>query len=244
MVPGGRCADLYILFGLGRATMKAVKKLFKRKKEGRNSSTSRPAGAVLSDAIPSTKTMQSVNNTRTSSMATSVPSDGAHTSVPMLSPTASLTSQQSAMENPRLSQSSDDATQLHANGARAVSARTSSSPPATTRAWTDIEEKSGGNGAVNESLRKGSGSAPRPTMMNGPEEIAVHDPHHLGKLGDAYDSIPLLEQTKLPRGGISMETKAVGRIQVRYMRAGHVLLLQEVISWNLEMNLFPVWYST
>mmetsp|Transcript_6825 Transcript_6825/g.17118 ORF Transcript_6825/g.17118 Transcript_6825/m.17118 type:complete len:1395 (+) Transcript_6825:304-4488(+) len=28
-----------------------------------------------------------------------------------------------------------------------------------------------------------------------------------------YDSIPLLEQTKLPRGGISIETQAVGRVQ-------------------------------
>lgn len=31
----------------------------------------------------------------------------------------------------------------------------------------------------------------------------------------AYDSVPILEQTKLPRGGVSVETKAVGRIQVR-----------------------------
>ena len=36
------------------------------------------------------------------------------------------------------------------------------------------------------------------------------------------DSIPLLsednllEQTKLPRGGVSMDTKAVGRVQVRF----------------------------
>lgn len=32
-------------------------------------------------------------------------------------------------------------------------------------------------------------------------------------ISNAYDSIPLLEQTKLPRGGISVETKAVGRVQ-------------------------------
>jgi hypothetical protein len=38
---------------------------------------------------------------------------------------------------------------------------------------------------------------------------------HILNLGDAYDSIPLIEQVKLPRGGISMETKAVGRVQVR-----------------------------
>lgn len=31
---------------------------------------------------------------------------------------------------------------------------------------------------------------------------------------ESYDSVPLLEITKLPRGGISMETQAVGRVQV------------------------------
>lgn len=30
-----------------------------------------------------------------------------------------------------------------------------------------------------------------------------------------YDSIPVLEQTKLPRGGVSVETQAAGRVQVR-----------------------------
>jgi hypothetical protein len=32
--------------------------------------------------------------------------------------------------------------------------------------------------------------------------------------GETYDKVPLLEQTRLPRGGISIETKALGRIQV------------------------------
>ena len=31
----------------------------------------------------------------------------------------------------------------------------------------------------------------------------------------AYDAVPILEQTKLPRGGVSVDTKAVGRVQVR-----------------------------
>jgi hypothetical protein len=31
----------------------------------------------------------------------------------------------------------------------------------------------------------------------------------------SYDAVPLLEQTKLPRGGVSMDTAAVGRVQVR-----------------------------
>jgi hypothetical protein len=34
----------------------------------------------------------------------------------------------------------------------------------------------------------------------------------------AYDLVPVLEQTKLPRGGVSIETKAVGRVQVRGLR--------------------------
>lgn len=32
----------------------------------------------------------------------------------------------------------------------------------------------------------------------------------------SYNAIPLLEQTVLPRGGISMDTQAVGRVQVCY----------------------------
>jgi hypothetical protein len=34
----------------------------------------------------------------------------------------------------------------------------------------------------------------------------------------SYDQIPVLEQTKLPRGGISVETAAVGRVQVSPLR--------------------------
>lgn len=30
----------------------------------------------------------------------------------------------------------------------------------------------------------------------------------------SYDEVPILDQTKLPRGGVSVDTKAVGRVQV------------------------------
>lgn len=40
---------------------------------------------------------------------------------------------------------------------------------------------------------------------------ATEAPH----LVQAYNRIAVLEQTKLPRGGVSVETKAVGRVQVR-----------------------------
>jgi hypothetical protein len=42
--------------------------------------------------------------------------------------------------------------------------------------------------------------------------IIPDDPPNLVK---AYEMIPLLEQTILPRGGASVDTKAVGRVQVR-----------------------------
>jgi hypothetical protein len=45
---------------------------------------------------------------------------------------------------------------------------------------------------------------------------AFDDPPHIVR---SYDSVPLLEQTKLPRGGISMETQSVGRVQVCHTAA-------------------------
>lgn len=36
-------------------------------------------------------------------------------------------------------------------------------------------------------------------------------------LANSYESIPFLEQTQLPRGGVSVDTKAVGRVQVRVL---------------------------
>jgi hypothetical protein len=44
-----------------------------------------------------------------------------------------------------------------------------------------------------------------------PPPVEIHDTSVLVK---SYDQIPVLEQTKLPRGGISVETAAVGRVQV------------------------------
>lgn len=42
----------------------------------------------------------------------------------------------------------------------------------------------------------------------------AEDPQAVRELSEAYDSIPEIEQIRLPRGGISIDTKAVGRIQV------------------------------
>lgn len=57
-----------------------------------------------------------------------------------------------------------------------------------------------------------NGSSPSLNEVVVPQ-TGVEDRH--STVSRAYDSIPLLEQTKLPRGGVSVDTQAVGRVQVR-----------------------------
>ena len=76
-----------------------------------------------------------------------------------------------------------------------------------------IEKKIKGNGAS---------PPPPPPVKENVKEVFV--PESSGQdrhttISNAYDSIPLLEQTRLPRGGISIETKAVGMVQVRKSEA-------------------------
>lgn len=47
-----------------------------------------------------------------------------------------------------------------------------------------------------------------------------------------YDSVPVLEQTRLPRGGVSVDTKAVGRVQVRI----HMHSLYEILDYVLTLD--------
>lgn len=47
------------------------------------------------------------------------------------------------------------------------------------------------------------------------ERLAIDDSPLIVR---SYDAIPVLDQTKLPRGGVSVETQAVGRVQVRAVR--------------------------
>lgn len=44
-------------------------------------------------------------------------------------------------------------------------------------------------------------------------------------LTKAYDSIPVLEECKLPRGGCSVDTKAVGRVQVSHSFHTHARVI-------------------
>jgi hypothetical protein len=70
------------------------------------------------------------------------------------------------------------------------------------------------------------GSTIAPTIVDKPHTLTFHsqeaaaaagynDESEAPHLVQSYNKIPVLEQTKLPRGGVSIETKAVGRVQVR-----------------------------
>jgi hypothetical protein len=64
------------------------------------------------------------------------------------------------------------------------------------------------------------------------EETGISDPDgRFARISDAYDTISVIEQTKLPRGGVSMETKAIGRIQVRHLYnfVSYSLCLQKLL---------------
>jgi len=76
--------------------------------------------------------------------------------------------------------------------------------------------KSGSEGKAKKVNGSGSSPTSPPPVKENVNEVVV--PESSGQdrhstISNAYDSIPLLEQTKLPRGGISIETKAVGNVQ-------------------------------
>jgi len=85
--------------------------------------------------------------------------------------------------------------------------------------WSDDDKmitsssKSGSEGAGKKA--NANNDLPSPVKDKVDEVVIpqsnVEDRH--STISRAYDSIPLLEQTKLPRGGISVETEAVGRVQ-------------------------------
>jgi hypothetical protein len=103
-----------------------------------------------------------------------------------------------------------------------------------------MDQEKGTYKGVSESFKKGMTVTQRFGVGETTEDRSSPDVNMLGKLGDAYDSIPLLEQTKLPRGGISMETKAVGRIQVcRSLLFGVAYFAFPLFDWTSHCSLTP-----
>ena len=71
------------------------------------------------------------------------------------------------------------------------------------------QDSVGSLGSIGSIGSKGKETKPRKTRSR---TSKIYDDPAITR---GYDSIPLIEVDQLPRGGISLETKAVGRIQVR-----------------------------
>ena len=78
-----------------------------------------------------------------------------------------------------------------------------SAPPARRYSTTEMISSMGQGGKIDENKHRKESSR-RQSKIFDDTMVAL-----------GYDSVPLLEIDALPRGGISLETKAVGRIQVR-----------------------------
>jgi len=193
--------------------MKAVKRLFKKKKETKRNlhvqeepqATHRTRG-VSSPATAQTANLSHKPNIATRSQRETVQPDSAvkGTKVSRVVDSTGRHSVSSCNE--------DQPPRRSSNGVSQTPPESAGSSLETTGAKdTETQASPGGDKykGVSENF-KGLTPAQRFDV----KEVEKFHPEGLSRLGDAYDSIPLLEQTKLPRGGISLETKAVGRVQV------------------------------
>jgi hypothetical protein len=219
--------------------MKAVKRFFKRKKQQPREAGSlgdragaAPSRPILKSTPPNHAPGSAPDQTRESSGALTARASG------MSSPSPAVKQRKTAspavVPKPATRQpappkhlSSED-TEKRSNGSNSNKSSASKSSTQTIPSVKDAPENTSGSSkeeekgtykGVSDSFKKGLSATQRFGVGESTEEQPSTDPNHFGKIGDAYDSIPLLEQTKLPRGGLSMETKAVGRVQVSRCRA-------------------------
>jgi hypothetical protein len=198
--------------------MKAVKRLFKRIKKDKSQAAS-SSGPTAKSEKPSASAkdpkLKHTNNSTREQTAFDIPSEGPHVpvvAVPTPTPKPENTTQvpvkvtqESGIENGAPKTNGKPPPKEEAQ--RSVPMAQDNSTPSKASGKPPVEEEDGRYKGVSASF----------TGMTANERFGIAeavDPADMIKLGDAYDSIPLIEQIKLPRGGISMETKAVGRIQV------------------------------
>lgn len=207
--------------------MRAIKKCFARKSKDGKSGVD-PMETVQIKPTPLRMTGENVEQMRPSPMVAIAP-EASRSIAAEASPTPAEASPTAAEEPPiaspmvqpsvpnvekiKASHSSDGATELHTNGGRSTSPKTPPTPSTSTRSSGDGEGL-GSNKRLAETFQNELTAAQSIGVGEATDYQATADRNQVGMLGDAYDSIPLMEQTKLPRGGISIETKAVGRIQV------------------------------
>jgi hypothetical protein len=198
--------------------MKAVKRLFKRSKKDKSQAAS-SSGPTANSEKPSASAkdpkLKHTNNSTREQTAFDIPSEGPHVPVVVVAAPAPTPKRENTTQVPvKVAQGS---------GIENGAPKTNGKPPSKEEVQRSVPmaqdnstpSKVSGKPPVEEEDDKGVSSSF--TGMTANERFGIAeavDPANIINLGDAYDSIPLIEQIKLPRGGISMETKAVGRIQV------------------------------
>jgi hypothetical protein len=198
--------------------MKSVKRLFKRKKKDKpqagDSAARQTPGATVPVAPPQTRSTQGTKN------QVSKPSKSNSSEFP------DTTGKES-----QPSKSKEAVGKASSNG---IAASGTKQAPETAKSAVPPPPQ-----AVENNMRDPP-SSPEKVKQQGVSEtskgLGVNQRFGV-TVGDAYDAIPLIEQIKLPRGGISIETKAVGRVQVSYRLRESAELFREVNTCPLTYRL-------
>lgn len=200
--------------------MRAIKKCFARKSKdgksgvdpmetvqiksttlgmtGENVKQTRPFPMVA--IAPETSRSNAAEASPTPAEASPTAAEAPPTASPMVQPSAPT------VENRRASHSSDDATELHTNGGRSTSPKTPPTPSSSTRSSGDGEGL-GSNKRLAETFQNELTAAQSIGVGEATDYQATADRNQVGMLGDAYDSIPLMEQTKIPEAALASKPK-------------------------------------
>jgi len=189
--------------------MKAFKKLFGRKKKQSNTSRKNRAGkhgkkdtpAVITDSQKTQRTASAVSTTAELLRAgEETDREGFPTSKDFTLTTDSVYSASEVEPSNSAAPASipEDISKLPSTPSAVMSEAKLTPPPPEQ----DPASEEMGPGALVSTPKK---KKERDTAT------ADEDAPHVIK---SYDAVPVLEQTKLPRGGVSVETQAVGRVQV------------------------------
>ena len=211
--------------------MKAVKKIWKRRK-----SATQGTGSLSPPRQPGKSALKSHTTNPDTGVPAQLPTSLTHP--PLTSTGSSQRNSSSAVNASRATPENPPQASL-SEGPRNVRGRTSPGGiPSTSSASTaDLTPQDFDSDEQGNHKHKGVSDTFRGLSVTERFDVAQEpaDPNQMTRLADAYDAIPLLEQTRLPRGGISMETKAVGRVQVgRY--AGWWLYCFCTLTFSIRCN--------
>jgi hypothetical protein len=195
--------------------MRGVKKFFK----GRNKKENVAGAGAASDAAAASSSSMTIGADGAGAAATADLSVSSSRRVSSATFTASATPRSAAA----LTESSDELDPQRTSSSSltpARAARKSMEASGTNQPITSATTIGGAGSSVTGTGKGDSINAGRRTLKQVNEEsereiLLRDDEEDSPNLVMSYNAVPVLEQVKLPRGGVSVDTKAVGRVQVR-----------------------------